>query len=449
MATTKSKVLAKELSLNTMMKVLPTKGNLVYEYNPLRNYRLTQNKYEYQEQFYTEQELEDTFDIIIDKTYKVVPNATIQNGKKVALENGTAINIPIIAFKNGARQRECDFCYKFSNNALHWFNLCIELASNPSTGDIEAYCYLKDITSQKISAITKDSVLNEDVEYIFWLNKNTKECQFINKSESASWIPESDTIEYDNFISILLKKKIPASDKEKIKDDFNIEKIEEQLLTTSEVRFTYHTRKEDGSIEIKQEKVYYLEKEANILIYVCTDITAITMMENQQNEKLALAIKQAEKANASKSDFLSRMSHDLRTPMNGIMGIAELASKELDDPEALERDIQKIRSSSSYMLGLLNDILDMSKIESGKLEIHQTKASAGNCLENIITLAHVMCDKKNITFYCNKNPDKYRDYIINVDVLHIQQVAMNLISNASKFTFFNSIRSTLFLCYIL
>ena len=102
MATTKSKVLAKELSLNTMMKVLPTKGNLVYEYNPLRNYRLTQNKYEYQEQFYTEQELEDTFDIIIDKTYKVVPNATIQNGKKVALENGTAINIPIIAFKNGS-----------------------------------------------------------------------------------------------------------------------------------------------------------------------------------------------------------------------------------------------------------------------------------------------------------------------------------------------------------
>ena len=102
MATTKSKVLAKELSLNTMMKVLPTKGNLVYEYNPLRNYRLTQNKYEYQEQFYTEQELEDTFDIIIDKTYKVVPNATIQNGKKVALENGSTINIPITAFKDGS-----------------------------------------------------------------------------------------------------------------------------------------------------------------------------------------------------------------------------------------------------------------------------------------------------------------------------------------------------------
>ena len=101
MATTENKVLATELSLNTMMKVLPTKGNLVYEYNPLRNYRLTQNKYEYQEQFYTEQELEDTFDIIIDKTYKVVTNATFnKEGQKIALENGQAIDVPITAFKD-------------------------------------------------------------------------------------------------------------------------------------------------------------------------------------------------------------------------------------------------------------------------------------------------------------------------------------------------------------
>ena len=91
-----------EISFNVQTKVLPTKGNLVYEYNPFRNYRLTQIKYEYQEQLYTEQELEDNFNIFIDKTYKVVPNATIQNGKKVALENGTAINIPITAFKDGS-----------------------------------------------------------------------------------------------------------------------------------------------------------------------------------------------------------------------------------------------------------------------------------------------------------------------------------------------------------
>ncbi|MBQ0002170.1 MAG: response regulator [Treponema sp.] len=340
----------------------------------------------------------------------------------------------IISFKNGTRQKECDFCYQYSNGALHWFSFCMELAFNPTSGDIEAYCYLKDITSQTISYITKDSVLNEDVEYIFWLNTLTGVVQFINKAEHLKWIPESETIDYSNFISEFIKKKIPDSDKDKIQEEFNVAAIKDKLRDTDEVSFTYHTRTEDGSIEIKQEKVYYLEKNANVLIFVCTDITAITMMENQQNEKLALAIKQAEKANYAKSDFLSRMSHDLRTPMNGIMGIAELASKELDDPAALERDINKIRSSSSYMLGLLNDILDMSKIESGKLEIRKSKASFGDMLENIITLAHVMCDKNGITFYCNRDPDKYRGYMVNVDRLHIQQVVMNLLSNASKYT---------------
>lgn len=341
----------------------------------------------------------------------------------------------IIAFKNGTRKKECEFGYRMSNGALHWFDFCMELAFNPSSGDIEAYCYLKDITSQTISSITKDSVLNEDVEYIFWLNRITGVCQFINKSENLKWIPENEeTFDYGVLIEEFLKKKVADADKEKVREDFDIRRIEKELESTDEVKFTYHTRKEDGSIEIKQEKVYYLEPGANVLIYVGTDITAITMMENQQNEKLALAIKQAERANLAKSDFLSRMSHDLRTPMNGIMGIAELASKELTDPAALEKDISKIRSSSAYMLGLLNDILDMSKIESGKLEIRNSKTSVGEIIENITTLAHAMCDKNGITFYCNRNPENYRQYFINADRLHTQQVIMNLISNASKFT---------------
>lgn len=340
----------------------------------------------------------------------------------------------IIAFKNGARQKACDFSYKFSNGAIHWFNLCMELAFNPSSGDIEAYCYLKDISNQVIASTTKDSVLEEDVEYIFWLNKVTGMCQFINKSATVDWIPEKDTNDYQILLDLLLKKKIPDADKQSVKELFDIARIENELETNKEVRFTFHARKDDGSLEIKQQKVYYLEPGANIIVFVGTDITAITLMESQQNEKLAKAIKEAERANFAKSDFLSRMSHDLRTPMNGIMGIAELASKELDDPVSLERDIAKIKSSSKYMLGLLNDILDMSKIESGRMEIHKERCAFGDILENLITLSHVMCDKNGITFYCNRSPDDYRNFILNIDRLHVQQIAMNLISNASKYT---------------
>lgn len=340
----------------------------------------------------------------------------------------------IIAFKNGARQKSCDFCYKFTNGVIHWFNLCMELAFNPSSGDIEAYCYLRDISTQTIASITKDSVLEEDVEYIFWLNKVNGVCQFINKSEGVDWMSDKDTADYKTLLDTLIKKKVPEADKESVKELFDVNRIQKELENQKEVRFTYHARKDDGSPEIKQEKVYYLEPGGNIIVFVGTDITAITLMESQQNEKLAKAIKEAERANYAKSDFLSRMSHDLRTPMNGIMGIAELASKELNDPVSLERDISKIKSSSKYMLGLLNDILDMSKIESGRMEIRKEKCSFGDILENLITLSHVMCDKNGIIFYCNRNPDDYRNFIVNIDRLHIQQIAMNLISNASKYT---------------
>lgn len=93
------------INFNVQTKVLPTKGNLVYEYNPFRNYRLTQIKYEYQEQFYTEQELEDTFDIIIDRIYKVLPNAKLnENGTKGLPDdaNNPEIDLSISAFKDGS-----------------------------------------------------------------------------------------------------------------------------------------------------------------------------------------------------------------------------------------------------------------------------------------------------------------------------------------------------------
>ncbi len=91
------------IKFNVQTKVLPTKGNLVYEYNPFRNYRLSQNKFEYQGQLYTEQELEDNFNIIIDKTYEVIPNVIIDNGvRKAPTEAMSAVQVPITSFKDGS-----------------------------------------------------------------------------------------------------------------------------------------------------------------------------------------------------------------------------------------------------------------------------------------------------------------------------------------------------------
>ena len=340
----------------------------------------------------------------------------------------------LILFMNGTRTHECDFYFIFPNEMIHWYKMTVDLSLNPYTGCIEANIYMQEITDLKIMTISKDSVLDEEVEYIFWLDISSAQCNFIHRANKADWIPKGLNNDYAELVDFLLNNSISAKDRAAAKEFFALKNLMVQLKDRFATTFAFEIMADNLRISIKQMRAYYLKGNQNIILFICRDITDITLFEKLQNEKLARAIEQTEKANASKSDFLSRMSHDLRTPMNGILGMARLAEDELDQPQAIQEDLRKIISSSQYMLGLLNDILDMSKIESGKMEIRKSRNSVGEMLEGIVTMANSMCQNNGITFHCNMNPSKYMNTFINVDRLHTQQVIMNLISNASKFT---------------
>lgn len=337
-------------------------------------------------------------------------------------------------FMDGTRSHECDFYFIFPNEMIHWYKLTVNLSPNPYTSCIEANIYMREITDLKIMAISKDSVLDEEVEYIFWLDINKARCNFIHRANGANWIPENLGNDYSELVDFLLKNMISTKDCAATKEFFALKNLTIQLKDKSAANCTFEITTDNLRIAIKQVRSYYLKGNQNIILFICRDITDITLFEKLQNEKLSRAIEQMEKANASKSDFLSRMSHDLRTPMNGILGMAQLAEDELNQPQAIQEDLRKIKSSSQYMLGLLNDILDMSKIESGKMEIHKSRNSVGEMLESVVTMANSMCQSNGIQFHCNMDAGRYMNTFINVDRLHIQQVIMNLLSNASKFT---------------
>lgn len=339
----------------------------------------------------------------------------------------------LTSFINGTRKRECDFYYQFQNGVIHWYRLSIELTSNPHTSCIEAYISLKDITNEKVGLSSKDSVLNEEVEHIFWLDVSTSICRYIHRIDSP-YIPLADELEYNDLKNFIIENVVAPKERERVENILHLKTLLDRIRDTGSINFTFEAASHDDEIIIKQEHIYSLNGNNNVIIFIGRDITDITLQEKLQNEKLSKAMKEAEKANSAKSDFLSRMSHDLRTPMNGIIGISELAEDEVNNPEAIREDLRKIKSSSKYMVGLLNDILDMSKIESGKMEIRPTETSVGEMVENICTLANAMCEKNRITFYCNINPQDYMDYIVNIDRLHSQQIIMNLLSNASKYT---------------
>lgn len=374
-------------------------------------------------------------DTTSDNELEAIASIATSNGQNSNIANAMTRKELLTMFMNGSRSKEWDFYYEFKTGIIRWFSLSVELTSNPHTNCIEANIYLRDITNTKIMSISKDSVLDEEVEYIFWLDLSTANCHFIHHAQNISWLPaEDENVEYFSMIEKMLNDVVSSKDRQQVEDFFALKYLTVKLKDKQAANCTFEIITDNLRIAIKQVHSYFLNGNQNIIVFICRDITDITLFEKLQNEKLSKAIEQAEKANASKSDFLSRMSHDLRTPMNGVIGIAELAEDELDKPEAIKEDLRKIKSSSKYMVSLLNDILDMSKIESGKLEIRKSRSSVGEMLEFVCTQAQAMCESRKINFYCNKDAKTLMNYFVNVDKMHLQQVIMNLLSNASKFT---------------
>ena len=149
------------------------------------------------------------------------------------------------------------------------------------------------------------------------------------------------------------------------------------------------------------------------------------------NQKLIGAIEVAQNANRAKSDFLSRMSHDIRTPMNSIIGTTELAYGELKRPENLKRYLDDIQDSSEFLLGLINDVLDMSMIENGRLKLNPEPYQYLDLVHNVETMFAPICKEKGITFQYQHRKE---DFCVYADRLRLNQIFFNILSNAVKFT---------------
>lgn len=151
-----------------------------------------------------------------------------------------------------------------------------------------------------------------------------------------------------------------------------------------------------------------------------------------KNRELELAIKQEAKANRSKQEFLFNMSHDIRTPMNAIIGFTSLAQSHLDDKEMLDSYLKKISTSSEYLLSLINDVLDMSRIESGKLKIEESSVYLPSILDDIRDIVSSNVQKKQLSL--NTDIVDLKDTNVLTDPLKLKQVLLNVVANAIKFT---------------
>ena len=163
-------------------------------------------------------------------------------------------------------------------------------------------------------------------------------------------------------------------------------------------------------------------------ILVMSDRTA----DKKMNQALSDAVHAAENANQAKSTFLSNMSHDIRTPMNAIIGFTTLAVSNIDNKKRVRDYLGKILSSSNHLLSLINDILDMSRIESGKIHLEETEVSLSDVLHDLKTIISGQIHAKQLELYMDAMDVMNED--VYCDKTRLNQILLNLLSNAIKFT---------------
>ena len=337
------------------------------------------------------------------------------------------------AFDAGKRETILEY-KRNTNKGLIWVSTRIELMKEPDTGDVIAFYYTTDINDRKLGEEIAQRVISEEYENFLAVDLKTRTL-FLPKSISTSQKTIKDNQDYDATFNHFVETFVDEKDKEECRKNYNLDNILEQLKTKTRFTFTYSINQKAAKLKsdiasVDRIDVFYLNKEKDVLIFVRSDVSSIFAKEKEEKKKLAELALKAESANTAKSDFLSRMSHDIRTPLNGILGMTTLARDEALSPKVVEY-LNKIDSSGHFLLGLVNDILDMSKVESGKMELHPEVYPYVDFKQYLEAVICPLCEEKNISF---DMPEENKKYSLVVDKLRFNQIIFNLLSNAVKFT---------------
>ena len=189
---------------------------------------------------------------------------------------------------------------------------------------------------------------------------------------------------------------------------------------------------QDGELHYCQAKFVRIAGDDERFITGIRYVDAQVQAEQERQKVLQDALVSAQHANRAKTTFLNNMSHDIRTPMNAIIGFTSLAAAHIDKPEQVRDYLAKIQTASSHLMSLINDVLDMSCIESGKVKINEKEVYLPDLIHDLRTITQADINSKQLEFYID-TVDVIHEHVI-CDKLRLNQILLNLLSNAMKFT---------------
>ncbi len=310
-----------------------------------------------------------------------------------------------------------------------WVQVDVHVVQRMETGDLIAIYSSWDVTREKNMGRMMEIIIEFDYDYVEYISARNGHYEIIVK-ESGAISPGLRGTDYDADMRVYLEMVAVSEHLEEDIARMQIPAIQAYLENEPLYVQEIDVREKDGSVRRKMLRYAYMDREMGSIIKSCTDIEDIVSEEKKKQEQLEQAVEAVEKANGAKSEFMAHMSHDIRTPMNAIIGMTSIAKEECKD-EKIRSYLERIEGSSQFLLGLINDILDISKIESGNLHLNLRPVHLDEFDSAIDTNIRPLMEKKNIQFTYEM---KCGVYCIYADPVRFNQIFFNVLSNAAKYT---------------
>ena len=339
-------------------------------------------------------------------------------------------------FREGRRDVTLEYGRKI-NGKLTWISTRIILMAEPSSGDVLAFYYSRDKSEQKKSEQISKLTIEKNCDFVGLLNveDGILMIRSISQDEMTchdGWKPGSE-IDYEKDVKSAVREYFSGKSIKKPYEQISVENIMLHLEKAEEYSVLYDRTSPDGTVHRKQIQFRWLDETRSEILVMQTDITVTYIQEQERTRQLMEALAAAEKANNAKTEFISRISHDIRTPISAITNMTAFAKEDADDREKLMHDLSRIESSNTFLLSLINDVLDISKIDSGKIELHPEPYPFNEYIESIRSIFEPLCRQNGQTFRLEGGMTS-EGHSVLVDRVRYNQIALNLLSNAVKYT---------------
>ena len=317
------------------------------------------------------------------------------------------------------------------SGASHWVTTYFHLLRNPYTDDVEAIAYSVDSDRTHKDERIISLITREEYDCIGLIEAQTGRTAFYYRQDAGRTQTGDFSDQYGEIAEEFSRTMITEQDAERFRRETSLEAVRAALDRTPMYSCSGSCRTEKG-VGRKLITFRWLEEDRREIMFALSDVTETFQREAAYAENLRGALLEAEKANEMKSDFLGNVSHDMRTPLNAILGYNRLAMQVDGTPRQVLDYLQKTETAGNTLLALINDTLDLQKIETGEVVLKPEPADWGEVIQAIVAAVQPLMDKKHIDFVVDNS--RAVTAAVSVDQLLVREVFINLLSNAVKFT---------------